>query len=78
MGKGKRKIYDSEDPAYIPDLGFLKDIYVAAQQNQAVNSSALDSLVSLCSDSFMALNQTSIENASLTLSLRQHAALMAL
>ncbi|RZC87179.1 hypothetical protein C5167_042110 [Papaver somniferum] len=33
MSKGKGKVYDSEDPAYIPDLGFLKDIYVVAQQN---------------------------------------------
>ncbi|KAI3950040.1 hypothetical protein MKW92_013799, partial [Papaver armeniacum] len=78
MSKGKKNIYDSEDPAYTPDLGFLRDIYVSAQQNPDVDSHSLDALVSFCSDTFTSRHQASMEEASLDLSLCQHSTMMAL
>lgn len=77
----KRKTVPSSvegDDLYQLDLRFLKDAFVSARGNEAVDSSALDSLVSLCSDSFINNDRASLEKVSLSLSIQQHSVLMAL
>ncbi|XP_026416430.1 uncharacterized protein LOC113311844 [Papaver somniferum] len=78
INKDKRKLYEANDPTYLPDLDFLKDIYTTAQQNEAISSPSIGSLISFCTDTFTALDQSEMENASLNLSISQHTALMAL
>ncbi|KAI3853146.1 hypothetical protein MKX03_004391, partial [Papaver bracteatum] len=59
-------------------MKFLEDIFMAAKNSGSVNSPALDSLVSLISDTFMGGDHFSLESAFQALTVSQHAGLMAL
>lgn len=69
-GMGKKKTYEVEDPAYVPDMDFLRDIFVSTRENASLRSPAAESLASFSSDVFLAEDQSFIVNASLNLSLQ--------
>lgn len=54
MDKGKQKAYEVEDPAYIPDMHFLREIFISTSENASLRSPAVESLASFSSDIFLA------------------------
>ncbi|XP_026394652.1 uncharacterized protein LOC113289575 isoform X1 [Papaver somniferum] len=60
-GMGKKKTYEVEDPAYVPDMDFLRDIFVSTRENASLRSPAAESLASFSSDVFLAEDQSFIE-----------------
>ncbi|XP_026450837.1 uncharacterized protein LOC113350959 [Papaver somniferum] len=59
-------------------MKFLQDIYYIARDNPVIGSAALESLDSFSSEDFLCEDPSFLENASLNLTLQQHAPLMGL
>ncbi|RZC76019.1 hypothetical protein C5167_000167 [Papaver somniferum] len=74
--KGKLKAHEELDPAYIPDMKFLRKIFISIRRDPSLRSAAIESLTSFSSEDFITEDQSFIENASFNLSSQQHAAIM--
>ncbi|RZC57008.1 hypothetical protein C5167_004311, partial [Papaver somniferum] len=72
------QVDDSKDPTYLPDMKFLRDIFVTTRSNPSLRSAASESLTSLSSDSFLDADQGFIQNASFNLSSQEHPSLLCL
>lgn len=76
--KEKKRVYEVEDPDYVPDMDFLKQIFITTRGNASLRSPTAEYLASFSSDTFLAEDQSYIIYASLNLSLEQHASIMGL